>query len=254
MLTALRRKLRPVGTPKGPGNRTRWTKEQEDWIVARMSNEEADGDRRLKQIEDRQLASEFDAKFNVGRTVKSIIHKKAKLSRAHAEIKIQKKPKRYTQEEKSFIIKYKQAGKALEQMITDFQQKFGSEHTNDGLQIKWYRFTKAQPGRTAISRKGQSKKSASSGSATDQIPVNKESTSTRGTRKRKRAVAGGNEQSDAGSRQDNAEVARPSEQTIQNATANEQTGKSTRSRQVKKDSADGEPTVPRQSKRLKRIG
>jgi len=53
------------------------------------------------------------------RTVKSIIHKKAKLARAHTEIKIQKKPKGYTKEEKSFIIKYKQAGKTLGQMITD---------------------------------------------------------------------------------------------------------------------------------------
>jgi hypothetical protein len=99
------------GTPKDPGNWTKWTKEQEDWIVARLSTQEADGDRRLMNIEDRQLATEFKAQFNVGRTVKSIMPKKAKLARAHTEIKIQKKPKRYTKEEKSFIIKYKQAGR-----------------------------------------------------------------------------------------------------------------------------------------------
>jgi hypothetical protein len=87
-------------------------------------------------IDDRQLAAEFKAKFNVVHTVKSIIHKKAKLTRAHTEIKIQKKPKRYTKEEKSFVIKYKQAGNTLEQIITDFQQKFGSEHMNQGLKVK----------------------------------------------------------------------------------------------------------------------
>lgn len=123
---------------------------------------------------------------------------------------------------------------------------------NQGLKVKWYRFTDEQSGRTTISRKGQSKKSASSVSATNEIPVSKESTSTRGTRKRERAAAAGNEQSDAGSPQDNAEAARPSDQTMQNATANEQARRSTRSRQVKKDSADAEPTAPRRSKRLKR--
>lgn len=89
------------GTPKDPGNSTRWTKEQEDWIITRMSNPETDGDRRLMGIEDRQLAAEFRAKFNVSRIVKSIMHKKAKLTRVPTEIKIPKKPKRYTKEEKS---------------------------------------------------------------------------------------------------------------------------------------------------------
>ena len=67
------------GTPKDPGNSTRWTKEQEDWIVTRMSNQEADGDRRLMGIKDRQLAAEFKAKYNLPRTVKCIMHKRQNL-------------------------------------------------------------------------------------------------------------------------------------------------------------------------------
>ena len=114
---------------------------------------------------------------------------KAKFARVHAEKRIQKKPKQYTKEEKSFIIKYKQAEKTPEQMITYYQQKFGSEHMNGRLKVKWYRFANVKSGQRATSRKGQSKKSASPGSATDQIPVNKESTRTCGTRKWKKAAA-----------------------------------------------------------------
>lgn len=136
-------------------------------------------------------------------------------------------------------------------MITNFQQKFGSEHMNEGLKVKWYRFANVQSGQRATRGKEQSKKFASSESANDQIPINRESRSTPGTRKRKRAAARGDEQSDASSPQDNAEAARPSDQTTQHAAANRQARRSTRSRQVKKGSVDAEPTAPRQSKRLK---
>lgn len=175
-------------------------------------------------IEDKQLAAEFRAQFDVSRTVKSIMHKKAKLARVHTEITIQKKPKRYTKEEKSFIIEHKQAGKTLEQMITNFQQKFGSEHMNEGLKVKWYRFANVQSGQRATRGKEQSKKFASSESANDQIPINRESTCTPGTRKRKRAAARGDEQSDASSPQDNAEAARPSDQTMQHAQRTDRPG------------------------------